>query len=139
MGRSLVALIAGVTLGALLNAAERFLLWPRLLAPGGLDLNNPNVRLLFFMAGAIPPFAAGLLTARVAPDRRMVLGTLAGACLLAPMLIELPRVLEAYAKTPQSTIPLYAAMALRPLAGAAGASLSLRLTRSRSLPEGKGS
>ncbi len=126
-----IAFTAGLVLAVVLGLAERYLLWPQLLAPGRLDLNSPTMRLVYTLVGAIPALAGGYLAARLATTRPLLVGTLVGTALLVPMLLALPRVLEAYRQVPQSPIPLVLAIVLRPLAAAGGAYLTGRLAPAR--------
>ena len=61
-----IAFTAGLVLAVVLGLAERYLLWPQLLVPGPLDLNNPTIRLVYTLVGAIPALAGGYLAARLA-------------------------------------------------------------------------
>ncbi|HEU5153636.1 MAG TPA: hypothetical protein VFU03_02780 [Gemmatimonadales bacterium] len=126
-GASVRAVLAGAGAAALLGMAAGFLLWPRLIAAGVLDLEQFNHRMLYILAGALPALLGGYIAGRMAPDRPVAHGIAVGVLLLIPMLVALPAVLKAYHEVPQSPLPMVLAWVMRPVAGAAGAYLTGRV------------
>jgi hypothetical protein len=125
-GASVRAVLAGVGVAALLGLAAGFLLWPRLIAAGVLDLQQFNHRVLYILAGALPAMLGGYIAGRMAPDRPVAHGIAVGLLLLIPLLVGLPAVIRAYREVPQSPLPILLAWVMRPAAGAAGAYLTGR-------------
>jgi|SRR5262245_34460216 len=126
-GASLRAVLAGAVVAALLGLAAGFLLWPRLIAAGVLDLQQFNHRLLYILAGALPALLGGYIAGRMAPDHPVGHGVAVGIVLLIPLLVALPAVIRAYHEVPQSPLPIVLAWVMRPVAGAAGAYLTGRV------------
>ncbi len=52
-GASVRAVVAGAAVAALLGIAAGFLLWPRLIASGVVNLEQFNHRVLYILAGAL--------------------------------------------------------------------------------------
>ena len=126
-GASIRAVLAGAAVAALLGMAAGFLLWPRLIAAGVLDLQQFNHRVLYILAGALPALLGGYIAGRLAPDRPVGHGIAVGVVLLIPLLVALPAVIRAYHQVPQSPLPILLAWVMRPVAGAAGAYLTGRV------------
>jgi len=124
---SVRAVLAGAGVAALFGMAAGFLLWPKLIASGVLDLQQFNHRVLYILAGAIPALLGGYIAGRMAPDRPVAHGIAVGVVLLIPLLVALPAVIKAYHEVPQSPLPMILAWVMRPVAGAAGAYLTGRV------------
>lgn len=125
-GASVRAVVAGAAVAALLGIAAGFLLWPRLIASGVVNLEQFNHRVLYILAGALPALLGGYIAGRMAPDRPVAHGIAVGLLLLIPLLVALPAMLRAYHSAPQSPLPILLAWVMRPVAGAAGAYLTGR-------------
>jgi hypothetical protein len=126
MRRSVVAVGAGAALAWILASLARWLLWPRLIGGGLLDLDQPVARIGFMLVGTLPVVAGGFVAGRLAPRDPLRHGLAAGVLLLIPFLFDLPRILSAYREVPQPMWPLVATLLLRPLGGMAGAYLTVR-------------
>jgi hypothetical protein len=126
-GASVRAVLAGAGVAALLGLAAGFLLWPKLIASGVLNLEQFNHRVFYILAGALPALLGGYIAGRMAPDRPVAHGMAVGILLLIPLLVALPAVLRAYHQVPQSPLPILLAWVMRPVAGAAGAYLTRRV------------
>jgi len=126
-GASVRAVLAGAGVAALLGLAAGFLLWPKLIASGVLNLEQFNHRVFYTLAGALPALLGGYIAGRMAPDRPVAHGMAVGILLLIPLLVALPAVLRAYHQVPQSPLPILLAWVMRPVAGAAGAYLTGRV------------
>jgi len=126
-GASVRAVLIGAGVAALLGMAAGFLLWPRLIAAGVLDLQQFNQRVLYILVGALPALLGGYIAGRLAPDRPVAHGMAVGFLLLVPLLVALPAVLRAYHEVPQSPLPILLAWVMRPVAAAAGAYLTGRV------------
>jgi hypothetical protein len=127
MGRSVTAVLGGAALAWALAKLAQWLLWPRVISPGLLDLDQLLGRIVFILVGAIPVVVGGYLAARLAPRQPLRHGLAVGVLLLLTILFDLPRILRAYDEVPQPMWPLLLSMALRPLAGMAGAYLTGRV------------
>jgi hypothetical protein len=125
--RSVVAVAAGAALAWILGRLLQWLVWPRVLGAGLLDLDQLLGRLLFILVGAIPVVIGGYVAARLAPRQPLRHGLAVGVLLLLGVLVDLPRILRAYEAVPQPMWPLLLSMALRPLAGMGGAYLTGRV------------
>ena len=126
-GASVRAVLIGAGVAALLGMAAGFLLWPRLIAAGMLDLQQFTQRMLYILAGALPALLGGYIAGRMAPDRPVAHGIAVGVLFLIPLLVALPAVIRAYHSVPQSPLPILLAWVMRPVAGAAGAYLTGRV------------
>lgn len=127
-GASVRAVLAGAGVAAVLGFVAGLLIWPRLISSGMLDLEQFNSRLLYTLIGALPTMLGGYIAGRMAPNRPLAHGVAVGLVLWIPLLVSLPVVLRAYRAVPQSPLPWVLAWALRPIAGAAGAVLTGRVT-----------
>jgi hypothetical protein len=121
MKRSVIAVGAGAALAWTLALLERWLLWPRVMEAGLLDLEQPLGRVIFMAVGAAPVVLGGYVAGRIAPREPLRHGLAVGLLLLLPLLLDLPRILRAYQEVPQPRWPLILTFALRPLGGMAGA------------------
>ena len=124
---SVRAVLAGAGVAALLGLAAGFLLWPKLIASGVLNLEQFNHRVFYILAGALPALLGGYIAGRMAPERPVAHGMAVGILLLIPLLVALPAVLRAYHQVPQSPLPILLAWVMRPVAAAAGACLTGRV------------